>query len=152
MCPNPVLVLLGAVCVPLRTSAPVGQLRPIVVETEPRVFGSSIGDLGDAVNLVLAGYMPARLIVFDYRPVADDQREAFDATRTRLAEAGSAVLVEMPAELVERGKSLPANSGQLGIVESAALLAEMACQAIWRLPDGYLAASDPRRDGQAAGF
>jgi gamma-glutamyltranspeptidase/glutathione hydrolase len=27
-----------------------------------------------------------------------------------------------------------------------------ACQAIWRLEDGYLAASDPRRDGHAAGF
>ncbi|WP_310774293.1 gamma-glutamyltransferase family protein [Mycobacterium sp. Z3061] len=27
-----------------------------------------------------------------------------------------------------------------------------SCQAIWRLGDGYLAASDPRRDGQAAAF
>ena len=27
-----------------------------------------------------------------------------------------------------------------------------SCQAIWRLEDGYLAASDPRRDGQAAGL
>ena len=27
-----------------------------------------------------------------------------------------------------------------------------SCQAIWRLGDGYLAVSDPRRDGQAAGF
>jgi gamma-glutamyltranspeptidase len=27
-----------------------------------------------------------------------------------------------------------------------------ACQAIWRLEDGYLGVSDPRRDGQAAGF
>ncbi|WP_407687209.1 gamma-glutamyltransferase family protein [Mycobacterium sp. HUMS_1102779] len=27
-----------------------------------------------------------------------------------------------------------------------------SCQAIWRLGGGYLAASDPRRDGQAAGF
>ena len=26
------------------------------------------------------------------------------------------------------------------------------CQAIWKLEGGYLAASDPRRDGQAAGF
>jgi gamma-glutamyltranspeptidase/glutathione hydrolase len=26
------------------------------------------------------------------------------------------------------------------------------CQAIWRLDDGYLGASDPRRDGQCAGF
>ncbi|PQM49258.1 Putative gamma-glutamyltransferase YwrD [Mycobacterium talmoniae] len=27
-----------------------------------------------------------------------------------------------------------------------------SCQAIWRLDDGYLAVSDPRRDGQAAGL
>ena len=27
-----------------------------------------------------------------------------------------------------------------------------ACQAIWHLDDGYLAVSDPRRDGQAVGF
>jgi gamma-glutamyltranspeptidase/glutathione hydrolase len=27
-----------------------------------------------------------------------------------------------------------------------------SCQAIWRLDDGYCAASDPRRDGQAAAF
>lgn len=27
-----------------------------------------------------------------------------------------------------------------------------SCQAIWRLEDGYVAASDPRRDGQAVGF
>jgi gamma-glutamyltranspeptidase / glutathione hydrolase len=27
-----------------------------------------------------------------------------------------------------------------------------SCQAIWRLDDGYCAASDPRRDGQATGF
>lgn len=27
-----------------------------------------------------------------------------------------------------------------------------SCQAIWRLDDGYFAVSDPRRDGQAAGF
>jgi gamma-glutamyltranspeptidase/glutathione hydrolase len=27
-----------------------------------------------------------------------------------------------------------------------------SCQAIWRLDDGYFAASDPRRDGQAVAF
>jgi gamma-glutamyltranspeptidase / glutathione hydrolase len=27
-----------------------------------------------------------------------------------------------------------------------------SCQAVWQLDDGYLAVSDPRRDGQAAGF
>jgi fatty acid CoA ligase FadD9 len=102
------LVQLGAVSVPLQTSAPVSQLRPIVAETEPRVFGSSIDDLGGAVELLLTGYTPARLVVFDYRPEVDDQREAFDAARTRLAEAGSPVLVETLSELLERGESLPA--------------------------------------------
>ncbi len=101
------LVQLGAVSVPLQTSAPVSQLRPIVAETEPRVFGSSIDDLGGAVELLLTGYMPARLVVFDYRPEVDDQREAFDAARARLAEAGSPVLVETLAELLEREESLP---------------------------------------------
>jgi fatty acid CoA ligase FadD9 len=101
------LIQLGAVCVPLQTSAPVSQLRPIVAETEPRVFGSSIDDLGDAVELVLTGHTPARLVVFDYRPEVDDQREAFDAARTQLAQAGSPVLVETLAELLERGASPP---------------------------------------------
>jgi gamma-glutamyltranspeptidase/glutathione hydrolase len=27
-----------------------------------------------------------------------------------------------------------------------------SCQMIWQLEGGYVAASDPRRDGQAAGF
>ena len=102
------LVQLGAVSVPLQTSAPVSQLRPIVAETEPRVFASSVYDLGDAVELVLTGHVPARLVVFDYRPEVDEQREAFDAARTRLAEAGSPVLVETLADLLERGESLPA--------------------------------------------
>jgi fatty acid CoA ligase FadD9 len=99
---------LGAVSVPLQTSAPVSQLQPIVAETEPRVFASSVYDLGDAVELVLAGHAPTRLVVFDYRPEVDEQREAFDAARTRLAEADSPVLLEPLADLLERGESLSA--------------------------------------------
>jgi fatty acid CoA ligase FadD9 len=97
---------LGAVSVPLQTSAPASQLRPIVTETEPRVFASSIDDLGDAVELTLTGYSPARLVVFDYRPEVTAQREAFDSARTRLAEAGSPVLMEPLAELLARAESL----------------------------------------------
>jgi fatty acid CoA ligase FadD9 len=98
----------GAVSVPLQTSAPVSQLRPIVAETEPRVLASSVYDLGDAVELVLTGHVPGRLVVFDYRPEVDEQREAFDAARSRLAEAGIPLVVETLAELLERGESLPA--------------------------------------------
>ncbi len=102
------LVELGAVSVPLQTSAPASQLRPIVAETEPRVLASSINDLGVAVELVLTGYTPARLVVFDYRAEVDDQREAFEAARTRLADEGSPIIVETLTELLERGESLSA--------------------------------------------
>ncbi|HZA11633.1 AMP-binding protein, partial [Mycobacterium sp.] len=102
------LVRTGAVCVPLQTSAPVNELRPIVVETEPSVIAASVDYLSDAVELVLTGHAPARLVVFDYHPEVDDQREAFEAARTRLAEAGSPVVVETLGDVLDRGKTLPA--------------------------------------------
>jgi fatty acid CoA ligase FadD9 len=101
------LVQLGAVSVPLQTSAPVTQLRPIVAETEPVLFATGADYLDDAVELVLIGHSPARLVVFDYHPEADDQREALDAARTRLAKASSPVVVETLTELVARGAALP---------------------------------------------
>ena len=102
------LVLTGAVCVPLQTSAPVTQLRPIVAETEPNVIAASVDYLDDAVELALTGHAPARLVVFDYHPEVDDQRETFDAARSRLAQAGSPVSVETLADVLDRGKALPA--------------------------------------------
>ncbi len=47
-------------------------------------------------------------------------------------------------ELARRGHQLVVTADDYGQFGS--------CQAIWRLDDGYLAVSDPRRDGQAAGF
>jgi len=102
------LVLTGAVSVPLQASAPVTQLRPIVAETEPNVIAASVTYLDDAVELALTGHAPARLVVFDYHPEVDDQRETFDAARSRLAQAGSPVSVETLADVLDRGKALPA--------------------------------------------
>src|SRR6202011_2763247 len=102
------LIQVGAVSVPLQTSAPVSQLRPIVAETEPSVIATSVDYLADAVELVLTGHAPARLVVFDYHPQVDEQREAFEATRARVAQAGSPVIVETLADVLERGKALPA--------------------------------------------
>ena len=101
------LIRLGAVGVPLQTSAPVAQLRPIVAETEPVLLASSVDYLADAVELVLNGHAPARLIVFDYRPEVDDQREALDAAKAKLADAGASLAVESLADVLERGKALP---------------------------------------------
>jgi fatty acid CoA ligase FadD9 len=98
-------VQLGAVSVPLQTSAAVTQLLPIVTETEPTLIATSVDNLSDAVELVLSGHAPGRLVVFDYHPEVDAHREAVDTARVALAD--SAVIVETLADVIERGKVLP---------------------------------------------
>jgi fatty acid CoA ligase FadD9 len=101
------LVETGAVSVPLQISAPVAQLRPIVTETRPAMIAAGSDYLAEAVELVLTGYAPARLVVLDHHPQVDDQSEALAAARSQLAEAGSPVVVEPLAEMLARGKALP---------------------------------------------
>ncbi|HZD13882.1 MAG TPA: AMP-binding protein, partial [Pseudonocardiaceae bacterium] len=101
------LIQMGVVSVPLQASAPGARLRPIVAEAEPTVIASSVDSLGEAVELVLTGHAPKRLIVFDYRPQVDDQREAFKAARARLVHAGSPAIVETLANVLDRGRALP---------------------------------------------
>jgi fatty acid CoA ligase FadD9 len=88
------LIRLGAVSVPLQASTPVAELRSIVVETKPSVIASSIDCLSDAVELVLAGYAPTRLVVLDFHPEVDDERDALDAAKSQLAGARSIMIVE----------------------------------------------------------
>jgi fatty acid CoA ligase FadD9 len=108
------LVLIGAVAVPLQTSAAITQLQPIMTETEPRLIAASVDQLPDAVELILGGHEPAKLplklIVFDYRPHVDDQREAVEAARARLAH--TAVAVEALTDVLDRGKAVPFSSAQ----------------------------------------
>ncbi len=102
------LIGLGAVSVPLQTSAPVATLLPIVAETEPTAIAAGVDHLADAVDLILAGPAPACLIVFDYLPQVDDHRDAVAAAKSRLAQAGSATRVVVLGDLIERGANLPA--------------------------------------------
>jgi len=106
------LTLLGAVSVPLQTSAAAAQLRPIVTETEPALIAASIDNLADAVELVLTGHAPARLVAFDYHPEVDAHREALAAARARLAD--TTVIVETLADVLERGKARPPVAEQSG--------------------------------------
>jgi len=110
------LNLIGAVAVPLQTSAAITQLRPIVTETEPTVIAASVNQLPDAVELILAGFetgpAPAQLVVFDYHPEVDDEREVIETARARLAD--TAVVVQTMAEVIERGQT--ALSGPAGPV------------------------------------
>jgi fatty acid CoA ligase FadD9 len=99
------LTRIGAVSVPLQTSAPVTQLRPIAAETEPVAILSSIDFVDDAVELMLTGHLPERLVVFDYYDEVDEHRESLTAATARLAE--TPVVVETLTDALERGKALP---------------------------------------------
>ncbi|VBA49949.1 carboxylic acid reductase [Mycobacterium pseudokansasii] len=100
------LAMIGAVSVPLQTSAAVTQLQPIVAETEPTMMAASVNQLSDAVDVLLNGHLPAKLVVFDYHPEVDDHREALDTARQRLAD--TAVVVETLDGVLDRGTALPA--------------------------------------------
>jgi fatty acid CoA ligase FadD9 len=95
---------IGAVSVPLQTSAAITQLQPIVTETEPSVIASSVNQLTDAVALIRGGHQPAKLLVFDYHPEVDDHREAVAAARAELAD--TAVIVETLDDVLERGQAV----------------------------------------------
>ena len=99
---------LGAASVPLQTSAPVSQLQPIVAETEPSLIASSITYIADAIELINAGPAPTRLVVFDFHPEVDDQREAYDDAKAQLAKTHGDIVVETLAEVLARGAATPA--------------------------------------------
>ena len=98
------LSLTGAVAVPLQTSAPVAQLHPILVETEPVAILSSVEHLGDAVELALAAHLPQRVVVFDYHARVDDHRDALEAARNRLND--KAVPVDVLDDVIGTGTVL----------------------------------------------
>jgi fatty acid CoA ligase FadD9 len=99
---------LGLVSVPLQHNAPVSQLRPIIAEVEPKVVAVSAAYLDLASEAAIDSRSLRRLVVFDYQPEVDDDREALDRARTRLHAAGMPVVVETLGEIIERGRSLPA--------------------------------------------
>jgi fatty acid CoA ligase FadD9 len=100
-------VHLGAVVVPLQTSAPASQHAPILSETEPRILAVGIDYLATAVEAALSGTAPARLIVFDYEARDDTQRAGYEAACARLADSGSPLTVETISEVVQRAAALP---------------------------------------------
>lgn len=99
---------IGAVVVPLSSTASPAQLAPIVAETAPRVLATSLELLDTAVACALASGSVRRVTVFDYDERVDDQRERLDAARARLAGAGVPIALATLSELVERGRTLPA--------------------------------------------
>ncbi|HEY2504622.1 MAG TPA: carboxylic acid reductase [Mycobacterium sp.] len=94
---------LGLVSVPLQQSAVASRLQPIIAEVEPRVIAAGAQYLNLVVEAALGSTSLRRLVVFDYEPKVDDQRENLERARAKLADAGMAVTIETFDELVERG-------------------------------------------------
>jgi fatty acid CoA ligase FadD9 len=101
---------LGLVSVPLQQSAAASRLQPIIAEVEPRVIAAGAGYLDLAIEAALGSTSLQRVVVFDYQPEVDDQRENPERARASLAAAGMAVTIETFDELVERGRALPPES------------------------------------------
>ncbi len=98
---------LGLVSVPLQHNAPVSRLQPIIAEVEPRIVTVSAAHLDLAIESVLGNESVQRVVVFDYQPEVDDQRESLERARIRLADAGMAAIVETLDDVIARGRSLP---------------------------------------------
>ena len=98
----------GAVVVPMQTNAPIQQLLGIVKEIEPRWLATSLECLETSVTLVLEGYRPAGILVFDFHPEVDDERELFERAQARLGEAGLHGLIATLQTACTQGEALPA--------------------------------------------
>lgn len=115
-------VRLGAVCVPLQAGGVVDQLKPIVDETAPRILATSVEYLDIAMDMAVDSPSVRQVVVFDHHPEVDDERELLAAGRARLAAAGSDIVVEPLAGLVEHGSTLaaapepPADDDQLSLI------------------------------------
>ncbi|OBL07096.1 oxidoreductase, partial [Mycobacterium sp. 1245499.0] len=98
---------LGLVAVPLQHNTTPSRLKPIVDEVEPSVLAAGVGYLDLAVDAALGSSSLRRVVVFDYQPEVDDQREAVERAQAKLSGAGIAVTIETLAQVIERGRNLP---------------------------------------------
>ena len=99
---------------PLQHNAPVSQLRPIIAETEPKVVAVGAEYLDLAVESALDSTSLRHLLVFDYDPAVDDQRDNLERAQARLRDAGMSVTVDTLAEVIERGRALPPEPAYTG--------------------------------------
>jgi fatty acid CoA ligase FadD9 len=98
---------LGAVSVPMQSSATAANLTPIIAETAQRVLTAQVQFLDTAVDCALTSSTLRRLIVLDYHSADDDEREIVDAARARLS--GSPVTLETLTEVMACGtEAVPA--------------------------------------------
>jgi fatty acid CoA ligase FadD9 len=97
---------LGLAAVPVQHNTTASRLQPIIAEVEPQILAAGAGYLDLAVEAALGNTALRRLVVFDYQPEVDDQRENLERAQAKLASAGMAVTIETLDDLIERGRAL----------------------------------------------
>ena len=112
----------GAVAVPLQNSATAAHLKPIVTEAEPVIVATSIELVELAVEATAELASLRRVIVFDYHPDVDDQREMFEAAQRRLAESDRPVVLDSLTDVLASGRTLPARPAHEWDADELALL------------------------------
>ena len=100
--------------VPLQHNAPVSQLKPIIAETEPKVIAVGAEYLDLAVESALESTSLRRILVFDYGPAVDDQRDSLQRAQARLRAAGLPVTIDTLADVIDHGRSLPQEPAYTG--------------------------------------
>ena len=122
---------------PLHTLSPGFVTREGKPQMSFGITGGSMQPQGHLQTLV-------RMLGYGYQPQA-----ACDAPRWKIGSTGAVgleewMLPEIAAELAGCGHQIETEAGSY--------LDFGAGQFVWKTEHGYIAASDPRRDGQAAGF
>lgn len=98
---------MGAVVVPLPLGAPPSRLAVILDDVEPLIVAAGVDYLDAAVDAILLGASPRRLVVFDYDARVDAHCEAVAAARSRIAETAVPIRVDTLDEVIERGERSP---------------------------------------------
>jgi fatty acid CoA ligase FadD9 len=144
---------LGAVFVPLQFGSSAEQLAPIVAETQPRVFATSLESLDTAVDVVIEAPSVQRLVVFDYLTDDDEQRRRYRSAIDRMAAAGRDIVAVTLLQELATGRTLPQSppsvpaagddplaaliytSGSTGTPKGAMYTADMMTR-FWQHPHG----------------
>ncbi|MFV2109768.1 carboxylic acid reductase [Micromonospora sp. LOL_015] len=96
----------GAVSVPLQVSSSAEQLRPILDEAAPLIVATSVDRIAVVTAAVAGSASVRRILVLDHDAAIDDHREAVASARSALT--GSLIVVHTLAEMIDRGRNLPA--------------------------------------------
>lgn len=97
----------GAVVVPLQTNAQREQLLGMVKEVEPKWLATSIEALDISVDAVLNGHGADGILLFDYRPEVDSERETYEKAVSQLAASGLAHIIIILEDAIRAGEQAP---------------------------------------------